>query len=147
LHLISGLAPVEQIAFAQIVDDNNENEPPFVDTRDLQWRLSQTPATWTESLQRAGLHLPRATRHRLGALAAPAHSLLALRSGHLRQDLRALVIDELFVRFGLGVHLRADQHAARQLRVLEKLELFLPHMQTQPVPGHFTFQGRRGVGA
>ena len=147
LHLISGLAPVEQIADAHVIDDNDDDEPPFVDTRDLQSRLSQSPATWTESLQRAGLQLPSATRHRLGALAHPAHSLLALRSGHLRQDLRALVIDELFVRFGLGVHLRADQHAARQLRVLEKLELFIPHMKTQPAPGHFTFQGRRGVGA
>lgn len=129
LHLITGLAPLEN-----------------VHTDDPEWKLAQKQATWTESLQRARFQFTAGMRYRLGTLADPAQSLLALRSGHLRQELRALVIDELFVRFGLGVHLRADQHAGRQLRVLDKLEHFLPHMATKPVPGHFTFQGRRAVG-
>lgn len=147
LHLITGLAPVEQTEVASVPADEDEDEaPPFVHTEDPEWKLSQTQSTWTESLQRARLQFTPGVRYRLGTPADPAQSLLALRSGHLRQELRALVIDELFVRFGLGVHLRADQHAGRQLRVLDKLEQFLPHMATKSVPGHFTFQGRRAVG-
>jgi len=147
LHLITGLAPVEQTEVAIVPSEEGDDEqPPFVHTLDPEWKLSQSTSTWTASLQRARLQFTPGTRYRLGTLADPAQSLLALRSGHLRQELRALVIDELFVRFGLGVHLRADQHAGRQLRVLDKLEQFLPHMVTKPVPGHFTFQGRRAVG-
>lgn len=148
LHLMTGLAPIEQteVALPPQEDGDDDEAPPFVHTEDPQWMLSQSATTWGEALQRARVGLRQATRHRLGALAEPAQSLLALRSPRLRQELRALVIDELFVRFGLGVHLRADQHAGRQLRVLDKLEQFLPHMATKPVPGHFSFQGRRGVG-
>jgi hypothetical protein len=147
LHLMTGLAPLE-LAEAAIVprDESDDESPPFVHTEDPEWKLSQSTSTWAESLQRARLQFTPGARYRLGALADPAQSLLALRSGHLRQELRAFVIDELFVRFGLGVHLRADQHAGRQLRVLDKLEQFLPHMATKAVPGHFTFQGRRAVG-
>jgi hypothetical protein len=147
LHLITGLAPLEQTEVAVVPpEEGDEEEPPFVHTEDQQWKLSKTQATWTESLQRSRLPFTPGVRYRFGKPADPAQSLIALRSGHLRQELRALVIDELFVRFGLGVHLRADQHAGRQLRVLDKLEQFLPHMVTKPMPGHFTFQGRRAVG-
>ncbi|MDX2018839.1 MAG: hypothetical protein SF187_01255 [Deltaproteobacteria bacterium] len=145
LHLLTGLAPQEQRQRTPPVAD--PDEPPFVDTDEPAWQLAVSQQVWSQALQRAPLKLSPGIRYRLGHPADPAQSLLALRSPHVRQSLRTLLIDELFIRFGLGVHLRADQHAGRQLRVLDKLEQFLPHMVVKPVPGHFTFQGRRGVGA
>lgn len=141
LHLVSGRAPMEPVPATATGGDEVENVdlPP-------EWRLAQSQTEWTQALGRAGLRLSPSVRYRMGVPASPLQSILALQSPQLRQDLRALVIDELFVRFGLGVHLRADQHAGRQLRVLFKLEQFLPQMASQTPPGGFSFQGRRGVG-
>ncbi len=143
LHLVSGCAPMEAEPPTATEGDDAEDDPAPPPT---EWRLAQSQTEWTQALSGAGLQFSPAVRYRLGAPASPLQSILALRSPQLRQDLRALVIDELYVRFGLGVHLRADQHAARQLRVLFKLEQFLPQMASPTPPGAFSFQGRRGVG-
>lgn len=144
LHLISGIGPVEHVIEPPNADEASRERAPS--DADPLWRLSQDEAPWTEALARARLVLAPATRYRMGKIASPEESLSALYSQHLRGQMRALLIDELFVRYGLGVHLRADQHAGRQLRVLEKLEGFLPHMATKPAPGTFSFQGRGGLG-
>lgn len=141
LHLMTGLAPMEAIESPP--GDDGE----LTETDAPGWRLARSADRWREAIHSAGLRLPAAMRHRGGVPATPLESVIALRSPHLRQEARAFIIDELFVRYGLGVHLRADQHAARQLRVLEKLESFLPQMTTRPHPGGFTFQGRMSVGA
>ncbi|MFV8749017.1 hypothetical protein ACNOYE_00540 [Nannocystaceae bacterium ST9] len=117
-------------------DDLDELDEREVDDAPLAWlsraSISTDPEAWARWLDQYGTRLRPGARHRLGVLGSPLADLEAVTTVELPLPLRRLLIDELVIRYGVGVGLDPELPEYHQLEILARMRAELDGVRTEP---------------
>lgn len=106
-------------------------------------QLSTDPAQWKDWLSRNKARFDPALRYRCGEPYSPRALLHALEAPRMPNRVRALVCDELKVRYALDFPLEIELPVAEQRRLLARLAEWVERNGAAFAPGAWYFHGRR----
>lgn len=105
-------------------------------------QISVNPQTWRQWLEDHKAQFDTKLRYRHGRPLSPAASLACLAAEHTPYRVRALICDELAVRYGARFALEADMPVREQERHLASMAAWVRENQSKFAPGQWYFAGR-----
>lgn len=106
-------------------------------------QLSTDPVQWKDWLSRNKARFDPTLRYRCGEPYSPQALLRALQTPRMPNRVRALVCDELRIRYALDFPLEIELPVAEQRRLLARLAEWVERNGASFAPGAWYFHGRR----
>ena len=157
LQTITGAALYEEVFVPDEIDPDelfDEEREKYEQTGEVPTRpdgqpygenviqISVNPQTWREWLDHHKQNFDTKLRYRHGQPASPAASLQCLAAEHTPGPVRALVLDEFAVRYGVNFRMEADMPVREQETQLTVVADWVRENQSRFTAGQWYFAGR-----